>query len=112
MRLSDGIRKFLYWVIVGACFLCLDTVVPFLRVRNLAYLWWLLLLLLIWGAYKTSSGGSRADRFDIITFVLLGVTVFLYDPTLQPALARVGLEKLWIASGCVLAIWIVFGFGA
>lgn len=106
------------WLPVVAYFVCLETLVPFLRRRELEYLWWIALLLIIYCMYvlwthpkllsEAGIGPSSRRLFVKSTdYILGGMTMFLYDPTIKPHLAAIGLSWLWLVSLGILLAWLL-----
>jgi len=123
--ISAWVANIAFWLVVIVYFICLDTLAPVLIRKGYFYLWWVCLLALLWLAYKTGwlsaallpSLNQQAERrfrehrgHYIIAIFLLGVTLFLYDPTFQPTLAGVGLSWLWIVPLIALFSWLFFSY--
>jgi hypothetical protein len=115
--------EILSWLPLLLYFVGLDTLEPFLETRGLEPIWWfclVLLLLLMFGltgqlekAYRdlnpnATRRGSSAKKVDL---ALLGVTLFLYDPTINPHLSSFGLGWLWLVSLSALFAWLFFDVG-
>jgi hypothetical protein len=86
-------------IAVSGYFLLVDFVRPALEERHFLILWWLTLGLYValvfgygcWSILRTRPGLVGTG------FLLLATTAYLYDPSIEPHLASVRLEWLWIA---------------
>ena len=109
--------EFLGWAIVVAYIICLDALAPVLASQGLVPLWWLVLAGFVSGLYLTwwhptlvrevgpLQGVGRAQvKFG---FVLLGVTMFLSDPTVVPYLSRHGVQWLWLFTLALTLCWTI-----
>ncbi len=90
-------------------FLLLDFARPGLEERRLVPVWWAILALyaiLVFGIGFMRVIKVR-PKLSGIGFLLLLATLFLYDPTINIHLKRVGLGWLWIASLIVGILWLL-----
>ena len=88
----------------------LDLVMPALVRRHLLFLWWCLLgvyLILLFGYGCWSLLKSRPSM-AVLGFVLLVITAYAYDPTIEPFLRSIHLGWLWIVSLAGLFFWMFF----
>lgn len=90
-------------------FLLLDFARPALEERHMLILWWVtigLYVVLLFG-YACRSILRTKPVLAGIGFLLLGATAYLYDPTIEPHLATIGLGWLWMATLGGLLLWII-----
>jgi peptidoglycan/LPS O-acetylase OafA/YrhL len=116
--IMSRLRQYVTWLTLGAYFVCLDFLAPDLIQSGRAYRWWLILIGLLGLAYSisfpTSNIASQSEsknlryfRVHTVTFLLLGMTLFLYDPSIRPRLSNVGLSWLWILSLLLTFFWLI-----
>ena len=90
-------------------FLLLDFARPALESKGLVAVWWVILTfyaMLIFGVGFIRAIRTR-PKLSGIGFVILVATLFLYDPTINVHLKRVGLGWLWIASLTLGFAWLL-----
>ncbi len=112
--------RYMPWVVLLLYLVALDTFVPLVIARGRPYLWWVVLTALLfvaclasaWEEFRQSPGlhGKVRRRqlllHHVVAFFLLGLTLFLYDPTLRPKLGRMGLGFVWILSLVFFFCWL------
>ncbi len=101
------------WLPVVAYAIGLEIVAPRVVSRGLAWIWWLAIVGLLFAMYRLWAHPRAVDeeneKHKAITasktdFALLGITLFLYDPTIQPFLARFQLSRLWLVTLAMLFV--------
>ena len=108
-------KGFVTWLPALGYLVCLETLAPFLAARRLAPIWWLCLVALLCSMYalwthpKLMTANVVASQRVLVKktdYVLLGLMIFLYDPTIRPHLAKIGLSWLWLVALVTFFAWV------
>ena len=97
-----------------------DTFVPLLIANSRPYLWSVALSGVLFAACVASDWQELRKSLElrgkvhrrqlfhphVVTFFWLCLIFFLYDPTLKPKLARIGLGSVWILSLAIFFCWL------
>jgi len=110
-------------LLIVVYFVLLHFVSPALVRKGDMVLWWLIIIGILLCSFALSiqalqladgTGKKRITRQGIVVlgicYVLLGLTLFLYDPTINPHLRVVGLSRAWIISLMALFGWVIYAY--
>lgn len=102
-------------------FSLLDFVAPVLDARGIRSIWWVLLSAFLVASWYLSYGIGAEDINEsdqaeentkkergIIKYALLGATLLLYDPFIQPTLIIYGISWVWIVPLSFLFAWVYY----